>query len=100
MDSAPQIFAAMNSPALPGRAVRFEEASGNVCGEYTYSFPEHGPAGFHRDVVLNHRLGRDGRLNPDGWLEGLLLGLGRETRRQREEKLRRRHKSDEAVTVS
>ena len=47
--------------------------------EYTYSFPDPGPTGFERDAVLNHRFGRrDSRLGPDGWIEGLLLGVGRE----------------------
>jgi hypothetical protein len=47
--------------------------------EYTYSFPDPGPTGFERDAVLNHRLGhRDRGLDPDEWLEGLFLGVGRE----------------------
>jgi hypothetical protein len=46
--------------------------------EYTYSFPAPGPAGFERDVVLNHRLGDQGRIMPGDWLEGLLLGVGDE----------------------
>ncbi len=46
--------------------------------EYAYSFPKPRWAPFEREVVLNHRLGRNGRINPDGWLEGLLLGVGRE----------------------
>lgn len=47
--------------------------------EYTYSLPDPAPVGFERDAVVNHRFGRrDSRLDPDGWLEGLLLGVGRE----------------------
>jgi hypothetical protein len=41
---------------------------------YSYSFPSPGPEAFEREAVLNHRVGRAGRLNPGGWLEGLLLG--------------------------
>jgi hypothetical protein len=43
---------------------------------HSYSFPSPGPQGFAREAVLNHRVGRAGRLNPEGWLEGLLLGMG------------------------
>jgi hypothetical protein len=46
--------------------------------QYTYSYPAPGPAGFERDVVLNHRLGDQGRIMPGDWLEGLLLGVGDE----------------------
>jgi hypothetical protein len=42
---------------------------------HSYSFPSPGPE-FAREVVLNHHVGRAGRLNPGGWLEGLLLGMG------------------------
>jgi hypothetical protein len=44
--------------------------------QYEYSFPRHGPEGFDREAVLNHRLGKHGRLNPREQLEGLLLGVG------------------------
>jgi hypothetical protein len=43
---------------------------------YSYSFPSPGPQGFAREDVLNHQIGRAGRLDPEGWLEGLLLGIG------------------------
>lgn len=43
---------------------------------YTYAFPSPGPVGFDREVVLNHRVGMAGRLNPGGAFEGLLLGIG------------------------
>jgi hypothetical protein len=43
---------------------------------YSYSFPPPGPVEFHREVVLNHRIGRKGRLNPGDSFEGLLLGKG------------------------
>jgi hypothetical protein len=46
--------------------------------QYTYSYPAPGPAGFERDIVLNHRLGDQGRIMPDDWMEGLLLGVGDE----------------------
>jgi len=42
----------------------------------TYSFPPPGPVGLDREVVLNHRVGTSGRLNPGGTIEGLLLGIG------------------------
>ncbi len=51
---------------------------GKVPREYTYSFPDPGPIGFEPDAVLNHRLGRKGRLCPGDWIEGLLLGVGQE----------------------
>jgi hypothetical protein len=44
--------------------------------EHAYSFPKPGPEGFEREVVLNHRCGRQGRILPGGCLEGLLLGVG------------------------
>jgi hypothetical protein len=43
---------------------------------YSYSFPPPGPVEFAREVVLNHRIGRKGRLNPGDSFEGLLLGKG------------------------
>jgi hypothetical protein len=43
---------------------------------YSYSFPPHGPVEFDREDVLNHRIGRKGRLNPRDSFEGLLLGKG------------------------
>src|SRR5712692_4875446 len=55
-----------------------EEPLRKVPREYTYSFSDPGPVGFERDVVLNHRLGRKGRLYPGDCLEGLLLGVGQE----------------------
>ena len=42
----------------------------------SYSFPAGGPCGFDPEVVLNHRLGPRGRLNPRESVEGLLLGVG------------------------
>ncbi len=53
-----------------------EDPSRKSPREYTYSFPRRGPEGFERSVVLNHRLGRKGKLNPGGELDGLLLGVG------------------------
>jgi hypothetical protein len=44
--------------------------------ECLYSFPPPGPVGFEPEVVLNHRVGRKGRLNPGESFEGLLLGMG------------------------
>ncbi len=55
-----------------------EDPLGKVPREYTYSFPDPGPVGFERHVVLNHRLGRKGRLYPGDCPEGLLLGVGQE----------------------
>jgi hypothetical protein len=55
-----------------------EDPLGKIPREYTYSFPDPGPVGFERDIVLNHRLGRKGRLCPGDWMEGLLLGVGQE----------------------
>jgi hypothetical protein len=43
---------------------------------YSYSFPPPGSLEFEREVVLNHRIGRKGRLNPEDSFEGLLLGKG------------------------
>ena len=43
---------------------------------YSYSFPPPGSLEFEREVVLNHRIGRKGRLNPGDSFEGLLLGKG------------------------
>ena len=56
-----------------------EDPLGKVPREYTYDFPGPGPVGFERDMVLNHRLGRRGRLCPGDWMEGLLLGVGQES---------------------
>lgn len=44
--------------------------------ESWYSFPPHGPEGLSRESVLNHRIGRNGRLLPDDCIEGLLCGVG------------------------
>jgi hypothetical protein len=44
--------------------------------KYTYSFPPSESLEFERDVVLNHRVGGAGQLNPEGSIEGLLLGIG------------------------
>jgi hypothetical protein len=41
-----------------------------------YSFPACSLLGFERNAVLNHRVGRQGRLNPGAQMEGMLLGLG------------------------
>ncbi len=51
---------------------------GKVPREYTYSLSDPWPAGFEPDEVLNHRVGRRGRLYPGDWIEGLLLGVGQE----------------------
>jgi hypothetical protein len=53
-----------------------EDPLRSVPREYTYSFFEGGPVAFEREVVLNHRLGRRGRLCPGDSFEGLLLGMG------------------------
>ena len=68
-------------PEIPWWEPRFrwlEYPLGKVPREYTYSFPDPGPVGFEPDDVLNHRLGRKGRLCPGDWIEGLLLGVGQE----------------------
>jgi hypothetical protein len=44
--------------------------------KYCYMFPSADCLEFDRDVVLNHRFGPQGRLRPDKWLDGLLLGMG------------------------
>jgi hypothetical protein len=44
--------------------------------ECVYMFPSHGLAGHDPEDVLNHRLGSNGKLLPDGDLDGLLLGVG------------------------
>ena len=44
--------------------------------ERTYSFPKYGPEGFERECVLNHQVGRHGRLLPDDCIEGFLCGVG------------------------
>jgi hypothetical protein len=44
--------------------------------ENTYSFPQYGPEGLERECVLNHRIGRHGRLLPGDYIEGLLCGVG------------------------
>ena len=41
---------------------------------YEYSFSSGGPQGFDPNVVLNHRVRE--RINPDGVIEGFLLGVG------------------------
>ena len=41
-----------------------------------YSFLPHAPLALEREVVLNHRLRANGRLNPRGSIDGLLLGIG------------------------
>ncbi len=51
---------------------------GKVPREYTYSLPDPWPAGFEPDDVLNHRVGRKGRLYSGDCIEGLLLGVGQE----------------------
>ena len=53
-----------------------ENPLARVPREYVYSFPSPGPAGFDRDVVLNHRLRRGCKLDSDDWFEGLLLAVG------------------------
>src|SRR5882762_10506377 len=44
--------------------------------ECVYMFPSHGLAGHDPEDLLNHRLGSNGKLLPDGDLDGLLLGVG------------------------
>jgi hypothetical protein len=46
--------------------------------EFSYSLPPHGPKGFEREIVLNHRLRGNGRLCPGECLDGFLLGVGQE----------------------
>jgi hypothetical protein len=53
-----------------------EDPLRKVPRQFTYEFPSHGPVGFEREVVLNHRLGAKGRLNPGDCLDGFLLGVG------------------------
>jgi len=56
-----------------------EDPLAKVPREFTYDFPPHGPKGFEREVLLNHRLGGKGRLCPGGdCLDGFLLGVGQE----------------------
>jgi hypothetical protein len=55
-----------------------EDPLHKVPREFVYSFPEGGPMGFDRDVVLNHRIDQQGKLYPGDCLEGLLLGVGQE----------------------
>ncbi len=51
---------------------------GKVPRQYTYSLPDPWAAGFEPDDVLNHRVGRRGKLLPGDCIEGLLLGVGQE----------------------
>lgn len=44
--------------------------------ERSYSFPKYGPEGFEREYVLNHQVGRHGRLLADDCIEGFLCGVG------------------------
>ena len=44
--------------------------------EVNYSFPKYGPEGLDRECVLNHRVGRNGRLLPGGCTRGFLCGVG------------------------
>jgi hypothetical protein len=44
--------------------------------KYTYSFRSSESLEFERHVVLNHCVGGAGQLNPEGSIEGLLLGIG------------------------
>ncbi len=44
--------------------------------EVNYSFPKYGPEGLHRECVLNHRVGRNGRLLPGDCARGFLCGVG------------------------
>lgn len=46
--------------------------------EYLYLFPSRELDGFEPEVVLNHRLGREGRILPGPYFEGYLIGMGRE----------------------
>jgi hypothetical protein len=44
--------------------------------EFNYSFPQYGPEGLDRECVLNHHVGRNGRLLPGDCIHGLLCGVG------------------------
>jgi hypothetical protein len=44
--------------------------------EVNYSFPKYGPEGLDRECVLNHRVGRNGRLLPGDCTRGFLCGVG------------------------
>ena len=44
--------------------------------EYTYDFRLYEPISFAPETVLNHRIGRKGKLLPGDDFEGLLLGIG------------------------
>jgi hypothetical protein len=44
--------------------------------EVSYSFPKYGPEGLDRECVLNHRVGRNGRLLPGDCTRGFLCGVG------------------------
>ena len=66
---------------IPWSEPRFnwlEDPLRKVPREFIYSFPNGGPIGFDRDVVLNHRIGREDKLYPGDCREGLLLGVGQE----------------------
>jgi hypothetical protein len=54
-----------------------EDPRKKVPRELSYSFPQYGPEGLERECVLNHRVGRQGRLLPGETIEGFLCGLGR-----------------------
>jgi hypothetical protein len=44
--------------------------------EHSYSSPNVPTLSFEREVVLNHRFGHEGRLNPGDSLDGMILGVG------------------------
>src|SRR5712692_3434080 len=80
-DSLPNVWIREFRPEIPWFEPQFRWLPyplGKVPREYTYSLPDPWPAGFEPDVVLNHRVGRRGKLCPGDCIEGLLLGVGQE----------------------
>jgi hypothetical protein len=65
-------------PPWPESGFRWlEDPRKKVPRERDYSFPQYGPEGLERECVVNHRVGREGRLFPGDTVEGFLCGLGR-----------------------
>jgi hypothetical protein len=64
-------------PPWPESGFRWlEDPRKKVPRERSYSFPQYGPEGLERECVLNHRVGRQGRLLPGECIEGFLCGVG------------------------
>ena len=80
-DSSRNVWICEFRPDIPWFEPRFRWLPyplGKKPREYTYSLPDPWPAGFEPDAVLNHRVGRRGKLLPGDCMEGLLLGVGEE----------------------